>query len=155
ALITDPDDTGAIAAAASGIEAILAAGTTLVDHPPSTARLAPTADRFAQNFTTVMKAVRTNVVTTLVQVDASVRNVLLNLPWYAPAPAIPALKAACKGKPAVVVPAGPSLRRNIDLLARPGVRDRVVIVAVQTVLKTLLAKGIKPHFVTALDYHEI
>jgi hypothetical protein len=155
ALITDPEDTGAIAAAATGIEAILAAGTTLVDHPPSTARLAPTADRFAQGFTNVMKALRTNVVTTLVQVDASVRNVLLNLSWYATRPGIADLAGVRMGRPAVVVSAGPSLRRNIDLLARPGVRDRVVIIAVQTVLKTLLAKGIKPHFVTALDYHEI
>jgi hypothetical protein len=31
----------------------------------------------------------------------------------------------------------------------------VVIIAVQTVLKPLLARGIRPHFVTALDYHEI
>ena len=44
---------------------------------------------------------------------------------------------------------------EVDLLSRPGVRERVVIIAVQTVLKTLLARGIKPHFVTALDYHEI
>jgi hypothetical protein len=155
ALITDAEDTGAIAAATSGIEAILAAGTVLVDHPPSKARLGPAADRFATNFTTVMKAVRTNVVTTLVQVDVTVKNLLNNLAWYATVPGVADLAGACKGKPAVVVSAGPSLRRNIDLLRRPGVREHVVIIAVQTVLKTLLAKGIKPHFVTALDYHEI
>src|SRR5690606_30118257 len=62
---------------------------------------------------------------------------------------------AAQGFPAVVVSAGPSLRRNMKLLAEPGVRDRVVIIAVQTVLKPLLAAGIKPHFVTALDFHEI
>ncbi|HRJ50349.1 MAG TPA: DUF115 domain-containing protein, partial [Phycisphaerales bacterium] len=49
----------------------------------------------------------------------------------------------------------PSLDRNIDVLARPGVRDRVVIIAAQTVLKRLLARGIVPHYVTALDHHEI
>jgi hypothetical protein len=35
------------------------------------------------------------------------------------------------------------------------VRDRCVIVAVQTTLKPLLDAGVRPHFVTALDYHEI
>ena len=58
-------------------------------------------------------------------------------------------------RPAIIIAAGPSLRRNLHLLKRPGLRDRFVIIAVQTVLKTLLAEGIRPHFVTALDYHEI
>jgi hypothetical protein len=155
AIVIDPEDTGAIAAAVSGIEAVLAAGTVLTDHPPSKARLGTSSDRFGEQFTTVMKAVRTNVVTTLVQVDITVKNLLMNMAWYATAPGVSDLANVCKGRPAVVVSAGPSLRRNIDLLSRPGVRDRVVIIAVQTVLKTLLAKGIKPHFVTALDYHEI
>ena len=53
------------------------------------------------------------------------------------------------------VSAGPSLRRNIDQLAAPGVRDRCVIIAAQTTLKPLLAAGVRPHFVTALDFHEI
>ena len=155
ALLTDPDDAGAIAAAASGVEAMLASGTIIIDHPPSAARLSGLAERFAASFTTVMKAVRTTVVTTLVQVDVTVRNLLQNIRTYALAPGIADLAGALAGRPAVVVAAGPSLRRNIDLLAAPGVRDRVVIIAVQTVLKTLLARGIRPHFVTALDYHEI
>ncbi|MFN9978173.1 MAG: motility associated factor glycosyltransferase family protein, partial [Phycisphaerae bacterium] len=71
------------------------------------------------------------------------------------APGIDDLAGIATGKPAIVVSAGPSLRRNIDLLSQPGVRDRVVIIAVQTVLKTLLAKGIRPHFVTALDHASI
>src|SRR5690606_17778274 len=48
-----------------------------------------------------------------------------------------------------------SLRRNIGLLARDGVCDRFLIVAVQTALKPLLAAGVVPHFVTALDYSDI
>ena len=35
-----------------------------------------------------MKAVRTNVVTTLVQVDITVKNLLMNLPWYATVPGV-------------------------------------------------------------------
>lgn len=154
-LIVDGDDTGAIAGAAAGVEALLATGTKIVDHAPSTARLGAASERFAANFADVMKAVRTTVVTTLVQVEITVRNLLGNLRWYARAPGIADLEGACKGRPAIVVSAGPSLARNIELLSEPGVRDRFVIVAVQTVLKQLLARGVRPHFVTALDYHAI
>src|SRR5204863_1237303 len=78
-----------------------------------------------------------------------------NLDRYVTRAGVADLAGAAQGRPAIVVAAGPSLRRNLHLLKRPGIRDRFVIVAVQTVLKTLLAKGIRPHFVTALDYHEI
>ena len=37
----------------------------------------------------------------------------------------------------------------------PQVRANVVVITAQTMLKPLLAYGIKPDFVTALDYHEI
>jgi hypothetical protein len=47
------------------------------------------------------------------------------------------------------------LARNIQELAKPGVREKFVIIATQTTLKPLLRAGVKPHFVTALDYHEI
>ncbi|MBI1190596.1 MAG: DUF115 domain-containing protein [Tepidisphaera sp.] len=154
-IITDADDTGAMAAGTQGLEALLASGTKILQHPPSKARLADQADRFIANFTGVMKAVRTMVVTTLVQMDVTVRNLTQNIRWYATAPGIRDLRDAAKGRPAIIVAAGPSLRRNIDLLSQPGIRDRVVIIAVQTVLRPLLAKGIRPHFVTALDYHEI
>src|SRR5690606_40379692 len=33
--------------------------------------------------------------------------------------------------------------------------DLVVVIAVQTVLRPMLDRGIRPDFVTALDYHEI
>ncbi len=60
---------------------------------------------------------------------------------------------SAKGRPAIVISAGPSLARNVDLLK--GVRDRFVLIAAQTVLKPLLAKGILPHYVCAIDYHKI
>jgi hypothetical protein len=162
-LICEANDTAALAHAATGIEGVLAAGTGLVDHPQSIARLDAeypgACDRFAQTLTDVTKAVRTNVVTTLVQMHVSVRNQLNNLGPYAACDGIADLKNAATGSPAIIVAAGPSLARNLDVLEyavkNENLRDRVVIVAVQTVLKQLLARGIKPHFVTALDYHEI
>lgn len=153
--LTDADDAGAIAAAVRGTEALLALGVQILEHPASRARLGDHGRRFADRFTSVIRAVRTTVATTLIQSEVTVRNALMNLDRYATCAGIADLAGAGSGRPAIVVSAGPSLRRNIDLLKPPGVRDQFIIIAVQTVLRQLLARGIRPHFVTALDYHEI
>ncbi|MEM1213623.1 MAG: 6-hydroxymethylpterin diphosphokinase MptE-like protein, partial [Planctomycetota bacterium] len=57
--------------------------------------------------------------------------------------------------PAICVSAGPSLAKNIHLLTDPDVRQNVIIIAVQTALQPLLERGVKPDFVTALDYSPI
>ena len=81
------------------------------------------------------------------------KNVIHNLPTYVSTPSVDILKKRFAGKPAVLVAAGPSLRKNIDLLKT--IRDRVVVIAVQTVLKPLLAQGIEPDFVTSLDFYHV
>jgi len=155
ALLTSADDPASISSAAEGVEGFLAMGVKFVEHAPSKARLGVDADVFARNLAGVMRALRTTIVTTLVQVDTTLRNSLMNLDRYAAAPGIGELAGIAAGRPAVVVAAGPSLERNLDELAKPGLRDRVVIIAVQTVLKKVLARGIVPHFVTALDHAEL
>ena len=155
AIYTDPDDTTPIAGSISGFEGLVALGVKFLSHPASTARLGDRGERFSEAVTRVVSSVRMTVVTTLVQVQATIRNLLMNVAHYATVPGVADLCGAAAGRAAVVVSAGPSLARNIEQLSRPGVRDRVVIIAVQTVLKTLLEHGIRPHFVTALDYHEI
>lgn len=155
AVFTDAEDSAAVASVCAGIEPVLAMGVKILDHPPSRQRLGPLAAEFGRTFAGQLRAVRLQLVTSLLQVETTIRNVLMNVDHYAASPGVADLKDAAAGRPAVVVSAGPSLERNIHLLARPGVRDRVVIVAVQTVLKKLLAHGVRPHFVTALDYHEI
>jgi len=155
AFITDPDDAAVISETFSGSEGLVSLGLKLVEHPPSSKRLADTTDRFEARLAGVVRAIRTNVITTLVQSDVTMRNQIMNLDRYAQAPGIDDLKGSCAGKPAIVISAGPSLRRNLHLLEQPWVREKFVLVAVQTMLRPLLARGIKPHFVTALDYHEI
>ncbi len=177
ALLTDPDDAGAIAGTIQGLEGLLALGMKAdaisgrgttpqsselhdlgiieIPHPPSRARLGESSARFTVTLTRVAEAARMTVATSLVQVGTTMRNLLMNIDRYAFSPGAAALAGTFAGKPAIVVSAGPSLERNVDLLSAPGIRDRVVIVAVQTALKTLLARGIKPHFVTALDHSDI
>ncbi len=154
-LLTDESDEAALAQACHGAEHALALGTHILEHPPSAPRLGERARQFLAAFTRVMQAVRTTVVTTMVQTEATLRNLTQNLDHYALGNGLTDLHRLYAGMPAICVAAGPSLARALQTLRRPEVRRRFVIVAAQTVLKTLLAHGIRPHFVTALDYHEI
>ncbi len=77
------------------------------------------------------------------------RNILRNLKRFATLPGINQLKNQCKDIPAFIVGAGPSLSKNINELKK--VKDRGIIIAVDTVYKVLLKHGIIPNFVVAVD----
>jgi hypothetical protein len=76
-------------------------------------------------------------------------NTLRNAATVAKAGSVDDLVGPYRGMPIVVAAAGPSLNRNIDEL-RP-YRDQVVLLAVDTALKPLLAADLAPDFVVALD----
>lgn len=58
-----------------------------------------------------------------------------------------------KGRPAIVVSAGPSLDRQVELLRKA--QYHCVIVANDVITYYLMEKGIMPHVVAALDYSHI
>lgn len=128
-------------------------GAQFVQHPPS--------ERVAGAFHAAMRKIladhmtycRMSLVTIVANARITCRNIANNLPRYVSTPPIDPLRDRFKGFPAVIVSAGPSLRRNIDHLA--AMKGRAVIIAVQTTYKTLLGRGIVPDFVTSLDYHQI
>lgn len=128
-------------------------GTQFVAHPPS--------ERIASQFHQAARAALTDYVTyartTLMTVVSNSRitckNIAYNLPAYLTTPPIDALRDRFAGLPGIIIAAGPSIGRNIDRLA--GLRDRAVLIAVQTMLKPLLRRGLRPHFVTSLDFHEV
>ncbi len=156
--LTDPEDSASMSQVTSGAEGVLAMGVEILEHPPSKLRLGDAATRFADRFARIVSSVRTVVVTTMVQTEITLRNLLLNAERYSATgtgAGVADLGNLCADRPAIIVSAGPSLQRNIHLLADPLVRERCLIIAVQTALKPLLAAGVRPHFVTALDYHEI
>ena len=154
-VVTDPNDRGDLARKLDGSESILAQGIAFLEHPASRVRLESDWVSFKKIFSDYVTAAKTTLATTLMRSAETARNLMLNLDHYAGGAGISELADAAKGFPAVVVSAGPSLQKNIAELAAPGVRDRCIIIAVQTALKPLLAAGVRPHFVTALDYHEI
>lgn len=76
-----------------------------------------------------------------------VRNLLRNA-QYAALSGL-SLKDACKGMPAIVCGAGPSLNQAMPLLN--GLRDRAVLIAGGTAVTALSANHILPHFAVGLD----
>lgn len=80
-------------------------------------------------------------------------NLKNNLLDYALSLNLEDFRSVLKGRPVVVAAAGPSLYNYLEDLRK--FQDRVIIIAVSTALKTLLKAGIKPHFVTLIDFHTI
>ncbi len=128
-------------------------GAQIVVHPPS--------DRIAGGFHSKARTVVTDYVAysrmtllTLVgNSQVTCRNIAHNLPKYLTTPPINVLRDRFKGFPAVVISGGPSLRKNIDLLA--SMKGKAVLIAVQSMFKPLMDRGIVPDFVTTLDFHSM
>ena len=133
--------------------ATLMMGLQFVVHPPS--------ERVAGGFHAALRTAitdfvaysRTTMVTLVHNAQITCRNIAYNLPTYLSTPPIDILKEHFAGCPAIVLSAGPSLRKNIDLLQQA--KGKAVLCAVQTTFEPLLKRGIVPDFVTALDFHEM
>jgi len=77
------------------------------------------------------------------------RNTIDNIPQLIGKSSILALKDILKGRPALVVGAGPSLRLQLEAIA--AAKNRIFIIAVDTALEPLFLAGIVPDFVVAID----
>ncbi len=78
-----------------------------------------------------------------------VENILRNAGHLFASSRVRDLFGAFTGCPGVIVSAGPSLRKNVDLLDR--MRDRALIVAVDTAAPVLQKRNITPHLIMTLD----
>ncbi len=148
------------------------AGTLLANHPASIQVAPAFYSAFQKLITEFIAFTRTGFITLMLNNVATCRNIANNLGRYATTPPIDVMRDAFRGKPAILVAAGPSLAKNMHLLhevvkpeagsqksehgvsGNPGSRSAVII-AVQTMLKPLLAAGIEPDFVTSLDYNTV
>jgi hypothetical protein len=133
--------------------AVISLGAKTFAHAPSI-QLDPEFFRQVQAWLDELASfVRTGMNTLVLNSAKTAENISANIGWYAASPSVDRLKDRFRASPAIVVSAGPSLRKNKHLLK--GLEDRAVIIAVQTTLQPLLEMGVTPHFVTSLDYHEI
>ena len=80
------------------------------------------------------------------------RNTMQSLSHVIDSPPVRKLFGLFEGKPGIIISAGPSLIKNINRLAE--IRDRAVLIAVDTSLRPLLAAGIEPHLICTGDPQE-
>jgi hypothetical protein len=78
-----------------------------------------------------------------------VRNICRNLRAFLEFPGVGSLEGVCSGLPALVVAGGPSL----DLVAEhlPALRERMLLVVVNTPLKPCRDRGVEPDFTVVVD----
>jgi hypothetical protein len=133
--------------------ALVTVGLDSLVHPPSLQVQPEFHAQFQTWLAEFCAYAKTNIQTLILNGRRTAENIARNLAWYVSAPGLARLKDRHKGQPAIIVSAGPSLRKNKHLLH--DAQGKAVIVAVQTTLKPLLEMGIEPHFVTSLDYHDI
>jgi hypothetical protein len=128
-------------------------GVATFEHGPSVQRRPEAFAELKQWCDEFLAFAKTTVNTVLFNSKRTVENVTRNLPWYAAAPGLERLRDCHRNEPAIIVSAGPSLRKNKHLLAQA--KGKAAIIAVQTTLQPLLEIGVEPDFVTSLDYHDI
>jgi hypothetical protein len=124
-------------------------GLAIIDHPPSRARFGPYFTRLIEKVRYLCHRSKGNLVTLMHAGFEFHANYFANLRPALELPGVGRLFDRFTGVPAVVVAAGPSLDRNIHLLAE--VKDRYLIIATDTALRQLVARGIRPHLVVAAD----
>ncbi len=134
-------------------QAYILMGAKIVSHQPSV----QISSAFFHEMQTLCMAfieyTKTAVVTLVTNAQTTCRNVANNFATYLATPPIDELRSRFSGFPAIVVSAGPSLKKNMHHLA--DAKGKAVIIAVQSTLKPLFAAGIVPDFVCSLDYHEL
>ncbi len=128
-------------------------GLIEVEHPPSVRAHARWFAECRSMVNDVLTHARTATNTLLINGRQTAQNVIRNLPWYLTTPTADRLAKRFAQQPALIVSAGPSLRKNRHLI-REAV-GRCVIIAVQTTLQPLLDIGVVPDFVTSLDYSDV
>ncbi len=132
---------------------VLMLGTIFAAPPVSREHNAPFHTACRQTIMDYAAFAKTSLITLVRNAEITCRNIANNLPTYLSTPPPDAIRRRFAGCPAILVAAGPSLVKNVDQL-RP-LQDKAVLITAQTTLRLLLGKGIKPHFVTSLDFSEL
>ncbi|HOY67958.1 MAG TPA: DUF115 domain-containing protein [Candidatus Ozemobacteraceae bacterium] len=122
---------------------------TLVEHAPSIMRFHAYFERIKEKVRYLSSRSKGNLVTLMYTGNEFHTNAFANLPDVLGMPGVGRLFDRFAGVPAVIVAAGPSLEKNVHLLAE--VRDRYLIISVDTSFRQLVARGIRPHIVLAAD----
>lgn len=113
----------------------------------------PEYEEIAGNAMEVVNQYRCNTGTVMGAGHIIAENDIKNLPYIIKHRGVSQIKDLFKGKPAISVNTGPSLKKNIHLLKE--IQDNVIIIAVAQSLRILMAYGITPDFICTVDYGEV
>lgn len=125
---------------------------SLVKYHPSYRTNPEYYQRLEQQITDTAMSLKINLATMLAFGPLTLTNLLRNLPWIRRFPGVKQLTNRFAGRPAIVAAAGPSLEKHLHLLK--DVKDKAVLIAVDTLLGILPPHGILPDIVVTLDPEE-
>lgn len=121
----------------------------IIEHPPSLFRHTQYFERIKEKIRYFCQRSKGNLVTLMHNGIEFLTNNLLNMGAVIKFPGVGRLFDKFAGIPAIVVAAGPSLEKNVNLLSR--VKDKFLIIAVDTAFRQLAIRGITPDIVCAAD----
>ncbi len=78
-----------------------------------------------------------------------VKNLLLNLPVFSRSPGVDSLKDLFKGLPSFILAGGPGLDKTLKSLKK--IREKCIIIAVDTSMSAALRYGVEPDFLIVVD----
>ncbi|MBN2329098.1 MAG: motility associated factor glycosyltransferase family protein [Candidatus Omnitrophica bacterium] len=121
----------------------------IVKSPPIAAAFPQWAESANQQIHEVIQFGQSGLFSKFKDGPLTLENLFQNLDSIAAAPGIGNLGDAFRNMPAVIVAAGPSLKKNIEVLKKTG--DNFLLIAVDTALESLLRRGIVPHIAVTVD----
>jgi len=122
-----------------------------ISYEPSLRTNREAYDRLKEISQKESRAIILNKNTTIKAGQVMMVNLLENFPEVLQTAGVKHLQDVFKGRPAILVAAGPSLEKNVHLLRE--VEGRAVIIAVDTTLRLLVPLDIKPDIVTTIDFN--
>jgi hypothetical protein len=124
-------------------------GTAVYYHRPSYALFRDFYDGMIADINQYISSKLSDLLTRFEFEERWIENILRNVHHTFISKPVISLFGKFPGYPGIIVSAGPSLRKNIHLLGK--LRDRALIVCVDTAFKILEKHGISPHIVMTLD----
>ncbi len=121
----------------------------IIEHPPTMARFPEFFARLKEKIRFQANRSKGNLVTMMKVGHHFHTNTFRNVAALATLPGVGRLFDKFRGVPGVVLAAGPSLEKNLHLLRE--VQDRFLLIATDTVLRPMVARGMRPHIVCAGD----
>ncbi len=125
----------------------------IVKHHPSTKLNENAYERFYKRLNEEKRLSDSGVATAVGLGKEFINTFLSNIPSILRKPGVNKLKDVFKGRPVIMVSAGPSVDKNLHLLKKA--KGKAVIIAVDAVLPTLLPCDIIPDIVVAIDPLEL